>query len=296
MTVLTACGKVSGTGRTQILLTSQAEERQQGIAAYDQILSQSTISKDPKINMIVQRVGKRLVATLPKEVAQEAWTFTVIVDSSANAFALPGGKVAIHTGILPFCKDEAGLAAVMGHEIAHVVARHGGERMSQQMMAGMAQQGLAVALEMNGVEPTEQALYMSAFGLGSQLGVLLPYSRKHESEADYLGMLYMAEAGYNPNAAVTFWQRFASAGGGTPEFLSTHPHSGTRSADLNAAMPEARLLYERAQQKHGFGVRLPVGQAVQAIESEHLVYAHQCCGGAHSSRLEAYAVLLGMTP
>jgi predicted Zn-dependent protease len=165
-----------------------------------------------------------------------------------NAFCLPGGKVGVYTGILPITKDEAGLATVVGHEVAHAVARHGAERVSQGLLFQLGGQALDVAMKNN--SQTARQVALSAYGLGGQVGVLLPYSRKQESEADHIGLLYMARAGYDPRAAVDFWKRFAAYkdqhGGGQPEFLSTHPLDETRIRLLEALMPQAVAEYQAA--------------------------------------------------
>ena len=204
---------------------------------------------------MVERVGRRLAAVAPARGFE--WEFVLLESDTPNAFCLPGGKVAIYTGILPYCQNEAGLAAVMGHEIGHAIARHGGERMSQGILAGTATLALDLYLKERGVEPTEQALWMGAFALGSQLGVLLPYSRKHELEADYLGLMYMAKAGYDPREAPKFWQRFATLSRGQPEFLSTHPEPGRRAKDLSGSVPEALEHYHQATQQHAAGAMVP---------------------------------------
>ena len=158
---------------------------------------------------------------------------------------MPGGKVVFYTGILPICKDEAGVATVMGHEIAHAIAEHGGERMSQGLLTQLGGMGLQLALQ-NEAELTQQ-LAMTGFGIGAQVGVILPFSRLHESEADHLGLIFMAMAGYNPNSAVNFWQRMAAEKGGQapPEFLSTHPSDQTRINDLKKLIPEAMQYYKK---------------------------------------------------
>jgi predicted Zn-dependent protease len=227
-----ACARVEGTDRRQLLLTSTA----QALIAF------------------VERVGKRLAAAAPDK--DFNYEFTVIESPAANAFCLPGGKVAVYTGILPYCQNEAGLAAVLGHEIGHAIARHGGERMSQGQIQEVGGVTLAALLEAKGVSPTTGNLAMTAFGIGSQVGVMLPFSRSHETEADYLGLIYMAKAGYDPHEAVAFWNRFAALGSGTPTFLSTHPSSPDRAKALEVKMPEADAIYA-ASGKHGTGEPVP---------------------------------------
>jgi len=253
-----ACGvqRVEGTGRRQLVLFSDQQMNQLGATAYQEVLTTEKKSSDAEAQAMVERVGKRLTAVAPDR--GFAYEFTLIDSDQVNAFCLPGGKVAIYTAILPYCQNEAGLAAVMGHEIAHAIANHGGERMSQGVLVQGAQMGLAVALEAKGVSPSTQNLFMTGAGLGAQVGVLLPFSRKHESEADYLGLIYMAKAGYDPQEAVAFWQRFAAldAGGGH-DFMRTHPPSKERAEDLQSNMGQARAHYAVNQDKQGAGQLVP---------------------------------------
>ncbi|HZN43820.1 MAG TPA: M48 family metallopeptidase [Nitrospiraceae bacterium] len=176
------------------------------------------------------------------------WEVNVIKDDkTAKAFALPGGKIAVYTGLFPVAKSEAGLAAVMGHEVVHALARHGGERMSQGITTQIALIGAAIGLSTSGIDPNSGGMAMQALGLGAQVGVLLPFSRKHESEADYIGLLFAAGAGYDPREAVRVWERMEAIGGQQPsEYLSTHPSHGTRIEQLTEWMPEALALYESA--------------------------------------------------
>lgn len=242
-----ACETVPITGRRQLQLISASEEMQLGVNAYQQILKKSKVSTDPQINALVTRVGSRIAAVAEQPDFQ--WEYRVIDDPQANAFALPGGKIAVYTGILPITRDEAGLAAVIGHEVAHVTARHGGERMSQQMAA---QIGLNVASVAAGVavgDPGATRLAAAALGLGAQYGVLLPFSRAHESEADHIGLIYMAKAGYDPRAARDLWIRMAEAAKGSkrpPEILSTHPAEETRIKQIEEWLPEALTYYRPA--------------------------------------------------
>jgi predicted Zn-dependent protease len=241
-----SCTTVPYTQRTRLMMVSESEDLTLGAAAYKEILAEQKIDRDPQINRIVRRVGERIAAVAAKPDYQ--WEFTVIdAPQTVNAFALPGGKVAVYTGLLPVAEDEAGLATVMGHEIAHALARHGAERMSQGMMANLATLGLAVAT--SGSSAGTQQAIMQAYGLGMQVGVMLPFSRSMESEADHIGLLLMADAGYDPEAAVRLWERMgalAAAGAAPPELLSTHPHSDTRIEQLRQWMPEAQQRYQAA--------------------------------------------------
>jgi metalloendopeptidase OMA1, mitochondrial len=238
------CETVPYTGRRQIQLVSPNEEAQMGIQAYQEIVGKATLSGDSQVNAMVQRVGSRIakVAELPYQ-----WEFRVIQDDKqANAFALPGGKVAVYTGMLAITRDEAGLAAVLGHEIAHVVARHGGERLSQQMGVQTVTQVLAGMASSN---PATVQLVSAALGAGAQVGVLLPWGRAQESEADHVGLILMAKAGYDPRAALDIWKRMAEAAKGQrpAEFLSTHPSEATRIQQIEGWLPEALTYYRPAR-------------------------------------------------
>jgi predicted Zn-dependent protease len=241
--ILAGCSTVPETGRKQFNILSPDQETQMGLTSFQQMKGEVPISKDATTSAMVERVGKRIAAVAPLPDAQ--WEFVLFESKEANAFCLPGGKVGVYTGILPYTQDEAGLATVIGHEVAHAVARHGGERVSQQM--GMEVVGAVISTSMQ--DSKWQTAVDAGYGLGSQVGVLLPFSRKQESEADELGLLYMARAGYNPEAAVAFWKRFAqldAQSGGTPWFLRTHPMSADRAERLKEMMPRAMQEY-RAQ-------------------------------------------------
>jgi len=253
----TAClQRVEGTGRQQVVLFNDAQMNQLGAQAYQETLAKEKPSTDAEGKALLERVGRRLAAVAPDRGFK--YEFTLIESAQVNAFCLPGGKVAVYTGILSYCQNEAGLAAVLGHEIAHAIANHGGERMSQGVLVQGAQTGLGELLKANGVKDTTLNMGMAAFGMAGQVGVLLPFSRKHESEADYLGLTYMAKAGYEPREAVGFWQRFATIGSSGPGFMSTHPPSADRAKDLEAKMPEAQRLYAAAADKHAAGAAVPV--------------------------------------
>ena len=212
-----------------------------GQQAYQEILSKEKESTNRPLRAIVERVGHRIAAA--SAMPNLDWEFKLIESDQVNAFCLPGGKIAVYTGILPIMKNEAGMAAVMGHEVAHATARHGAERMSHQMAAKGMQQVLEYGLQDS--TPETQKMTMAVFGVGASVGVLLPYSRTHESEADYIGLMYMARAGYDPRAAVSFWEKMAAQGGKQPpEFLSTHPSHQTRIHDLKVNMPKALHVYQ----------------------------------------------------
>lgn len=254
MATASGCETNPYTGRSQLLMTSVAEEMQMGAQAYDQVKSDPKLkaSQDPREIDPVKRVAARIVEAAKRskyaEMAKQfQWEVTVIKDDkTANAFALPGGKMAVYTGIFPMAKTEAGLAAVMGHEVVHALARHGAERMSQGQLTNMGLQALGTAAGVGSGSQAIGQLTMAALGAGAQVGVLLPFSRKHESEADYIGILLAADAGYDPREAVALWERMAqNSGGGAPsEFMSTHPSNETRIEQLKKWMPEAMALYQ----------------------------------------------------
>ncbi|MBA2351407.1 MAG: M48 family metallopeptidase [Burkholderiales bacterium] len=241
--LLPACETAPVTGRNQLIVLPKSQEIQMGLQAYDEILKKEKISTDPQANALVQRVGKRIAAATGEDLP---WEFKVIEnDKVANAFALPGGKVAVYTGLLPITQTEAGLAAVIGHEVAHATARHGGERVSQNLIA---QLGLAAtAAAMSNRDPATVQSVIGLLGAGATVGVALPFGRSQESEADRIGMIYMAKAGYDPRAAKDLWLRMTAASEGKqrpPEFLSTHPAEATRIERIEKWLPEALAHYK----------------------------------------------------
>jgi metalloendopeptidase OMA1, mitochondrial len=246
--LLTGCNTVPVTGRSQFNLMSTGQEQQLGLSSFDQLKKETPISKDPAANALLQKVGHRIAAVADKDMPGAQWEFVVFESKEANAFCLPGGKVGVYTGILPITRDEAGLATVIGHEVGHAVARHGGERMTDAMLLQTGGEILGTSLSQS--DPRLQAAAMVAYGFTSQVGVTLPFSRAQESEADHIGLIYMARAGYDPHAAVIFWQRFADynqqQSGDTPAFLRTHPTDATRIQQLAAWMPEAMTQYHPA--------------------------------------------------
>jgi predicted Zn-dependent protease len=239
--LLSGCLTVPETGRRQVMLISTSQEMQLGLSAFQQMKKETPVSRDPAVNAMVQRVGRRIAAVAELPGAQ--WEFVVFDSKQANAFCLPGGKVGIYTGILPITKDEAGLATVIGHEIAHAVARHGAERVSEGILLQTG--GGLLGASLSSADPRTQVLVMTAYGIGAKVGRELPHSRGQESEADHIGLIYMARAGYDPEAAVGFWQRFADhsrsqGGGGTPAFLRTHPLDTVRIQQIQQWLPEAK--------------------------------------------------------
>jgi predicted Zn-dependent protease len=241
------CDTVPVTGRKQLNLMSSSQEMQLGVTSFEQLKKTTPINHDPAVNALVQKVGKRIAAVATPDMPNAQWEFVVFESKEANAFCLPGGKVGVYTGILPITKDESGLATVLGHEVSHAVARHGAERMSQAMLE--QDLGQAVGMSLSHYDPRVQAAAQVAYGLTTQVGMELPHSRAQESEADHIGLIYMARAGYDPEAAVQFWQRFMQynqqqGGSGTPAFLRTHPTDEKRIQQLQQWMPEAKAQYK----------------------------------------------------
>jgi len=236
------CETVPITGRHQLQLVSGEQEVQMGAQAYKEILGKAKTSSDPGLKALVTRVGTRIAAATGRK--DLPWEFTVVDDpETANAFALPGGKVAVYTGILPLTRDEAGLAVVLGHEVSHVMARHSAERVSEQLGLQLGAQVIGAAL---GVDPQ---LTQAGAGLLVKT-LLLPWGRRQESEADHLGLIYMAKAGYDPSVARDLWNRMAEASKGRarpPEFLSTHPSEETRVRQIQEWLPEAMKYYQPAR-------------------------------------------------
>ncbi len=249
--LLQSCSTVPLTGRKQFVAIPSSQMLALSADSYTQVLSESKLSSNQAYVNMVREVGEKLTIAveeylkqnnLESAIAGYDWQYNVIVSPELNAWCMPGGQIAFYEGIMPVCEDETGVAVVMGHEIAHAVAQHGNERMSQELAIQMGGMALNVALQEQKEETI--ALAMLAFGVGSQVGVQLPYSRTHESEADELGLYFMAMAGYNPQVAPEFWQRMNKDGGERPpEFLSTHPDPSNRITHLNEIMPKAMEYY-----------------------------------------------------
>lgn len=256
LALFSGCETNPYTGRSQFLMTSVSDEMQMGAQAYSQVKSDPKMkqSQDPREIEPVKRVASHIIEAAKRskyaEMAQQfQWEVTVFKDDkTANAFALPGGKIAVYTGIFPMARTEAGLAAVLGHEVVHALARHGAERMSQGQAASIGVQVLGAAVGIGSGNAAIGEATMAALGAGAQVGVLLPFSRKHESEADYIGILLAADAGYDPRESVALWERMSQSGGGAPaEFMSTHPSHETRIDQLKHWMPEAMAIYQSKQ-------------------------------------------------
>lgn len=249
--LFSSCGSVPVTGRKQLNLVSNQEVLTISLQQYQQFIKSAPISNDKKNTALVQKVGRNIanaVETYLKnngyadELSSYAWEFNLVKSPDVNAFCMPGGKIVVYEGILPYTQDETGLAVVLGHEVAHAVAKHANERMSQQMMTEYGTAAIGTAL--GGTSAGVQQAAAAAIGLGSQYGILLPYSRKQELEADKLGLIFMAMAGYNPSQAAAFWTRMSQQGSSTPEFMSTHPSDNTRIQQIEKDLPEAMKYYK----------------------------------------------------
>lgn len=251
---LFSCVKVPVTGRRQVNILPESTLMSMSLTGYRDFLSKNppVPAGNPDAER-VKRVGGRIAAAVEgfmrrnkryaKRIRDYKWEFNLVSNKTVNAWCMPGGKVVVYSGLLPVAGDDTGLAVVMGHEIAHAIARHGNERMSQMMLAEMGGIALSVALS----EKSQQTrdIFLNAYGVGATLGVILPYSRTHETEADKLGLIFMALAGYNPSAAIDFWSRMAKAGGPQPpEILSTHPSDETRIKNIRAYLPVAMKHYK----------------------------------------------------
>jgi len=251
--LLTGCLLNLVTGRKQLSLVSESELQLMATSQYNTFLEENKVLNSGKEANMVDRVGGRIANAITAYYTKKGdaevlngyeWAFNTVDSKDVNAWCMPGGKVVVYTGILPVTQTEAGLAIVMGHEIAHSVAKHGNERMSQAMVQQLSGMALQVALA-NEPQKT-QDLFMTSFGIGSQLGAILPWSRQQETEADKYGLIFAAMAGYDPREAIPFWQRMAAASGGSPpQFLSTHPSDETRIKKLNQFMPEALKYYNK---------------------------------------------------
>ncbi|MFQ5684158.1 MAG: M48 family metallopeptidase [Candidatus Binatia bacterium] len=263
LSLLMGCVTTPYTQRSQVMLVSESQEIEMGKEAYRQILRDSVLSHDREALRIVRRVGRRIARAANKPIYK--WEFNVVNDpETVNAFAVPGGKVAVYTGIFKAARDEAGLAVVLGHEVAHALARHAGERMSQGMLVQLGGVGLSAAL---GSRSQLGNQVLQAYGLGTGVGLILPFGRAQESEADRIGLILMAKAGYDPRAALAVWERMRKqeagkqGSGSPPEFLSTHPGYKTRTAQLRAFIPKALTYYHRG------GERLAQLPSPQALDS-----------------------------
>lgn len=248
------CTEVGITGRQQFNVVPDSMMNSLSLQSYGEFLSAHKLSTNAEQTAMVKRVGGRIQNAveqycqkngLSDQLAGYKWEFNLVEDPNVNAWCMPGGKVVVYTGLLPVAQNDAGLAVVLGHEIAHAFAKHGAERMSQSLLVEMG--GIALSAALKDKPEQTKNLFMQSYGVGTQLGVLLPYSRVQESEADHLGLIFMAMAGYDPHEAVAFWQRMAAGkkGARPPEFLSTHPADQTRIQNIKDLLPEAMTYYKK---------------------------------------------------
>lgn len=248
--LITACSSVPVTGRKQLSLVSDQEVLTLSLQQYDEYIKSAPISSDKTNTAMVVKVGQNIAnavklyyqaSNMESMLDGYSWEFNLVKDEQVNAFCMPGGKIVVYEGILPYTQNETGLAVVLGHEVAHAIAKHANERMSQQVVAqyGAAAVGSVLTQSSSSVQTIGQTIY----GLGAQYGVMLPFSRKQELEADHLGLVFMAIAGYDPNQAVPFWQRMSAKGTSTPEFMSTHPSDANRITEIQKYLPEAMEYY-----------------------------------------------------
>ena len=252
--LLVSCSTVPITGRKHLSLIPAGEMMSMSYQQYGDFLKSNKLSTNQEQTQMVKRVGGRIQNAVERYFAEKGmsdqlkdykWEVNLVESSEVNAWCMPGGKIVVYTAILPITQTEAGLGVVLGHEVAHAIAEHGNERMSQGLMAQLGAAGLSVALQ-NKPEETKN-LWMQAYSVGAQYGALLPFSRTQESEADEIGLTFMAMAGYDPNEALSFWQRMAESNKGQkpPEFMSTHPSDETRIADIRKHIPEAMKYYHK---------------------------------------------------
>ncbi len=250
------CSSVPVTGRQQLSLVSDQEVLSLSLQQYDDYIKTAQKSTDKKNTALVVKVGQNIANAvnayykangMESLLSGYSWEFNLIKDAQVNAFCMPGGKIVVYEGILPYTQTEAGLAVVLGHEVAHAVAKHANERMSQQMVAQYGASAVESILSKS--SSTTKAIANTVYGLGAQYGVMLPFNRKQELEADHLGLIFMAIAGYNPNEAVPFWQRMSTQGSTTPEFMSTHPSDGNRVSEIQKYLPDAMEYYNAATGK-----------------------------------------------
>jgi len=253
---LSGCVSAPYTDRSQFIMTSEEEEKSLGEEAWKEVKSTTKPSTDPKYTEPVMRVGRNLAKVVDDK--NYDWQFMVVESEDMNAFCLPGGKVVVYTGLFQFLSNDAELAAVMGHEIGHAIARHGGERITQQYMQQLGGTALSAVISASEASPA----WASVYGATTNLALILPYSRTQEYEGDYIGLLLMAKAGYNPNAAILFWEKFTKINdyGPVQEFFATHPMGQKRIDEIKALLPEAQKIYSLSNPKYGLGQKINTGK------------------------------------
>ena len=251
MLMLAGCGSVPVTGRRQVLLVSDQEVLTSSLTQYQDYMKTAPRSSSAKQSAMVTRVGKKIAAAteqylrqngLAHEVKNFAWEFNLVKDEQVNAFCMPGGKIVVYEGLMKLVASDDELAVVIGHEVAHAVAKHSNERMSQQILAQYGAQVLSQSLSQKSA--AVQNIAQQVYGVGAQYGVMLPFSRKHETEADYMGLIFMHMAGYNPDVAIGFWQKMSAGGSKVPELMSTHPSDSRRISDIQKALPQIKAKYK----------------------------------------------------
>lgn len=243
---LSSC-TTSPEGRTQFKLIPDDQMNTMGAQSFEQIKQQTPLSKDKNINQYVLCIANKIIPQVNQSPDPKQWEVQVFEDEQANAFALPGNKIGVYTGLLKYAKNQDQLATVMGHEVAHVIAKHGNERVSSQLAT---QAGMEIAGAVLGAtQDADNAMILAGLGLGVQYGIILPFSRSHESEADLIGLDLMAKAGFNPEESVPLWENMSQAGTSPPEFLSTHPSGSTRIKQLKERIPKANIAYRQAVDK-----------------------------------------------
>jgi len=244
--LLGGCYTVPGTGRSSFTLLPESQVESMGVSSFEEIKSSAPLITSGRNYDMIQRVGNRIANAVGSDLPNADWEFIYIDEDQINAFALPGGKIAVYDGMFEVIDNEDELAFILGHEVAHVTARHANQRLSQAMvLAGI---GIGVGYAIDDLDSSEQQLILAAYGIGTTVGIALPYSRLHESEADFIGQLYMARAGYNPEVAPGVWEKMAKASpSGVPGWLSTHPTHGDRSEALRQSLPRAKQEYRNSR-------------------------------------------------
>lgn len=277
--VLQSCGSVPIVGRKQLLLVPDQEVLTLSLQQYNEFISNAPVERNTQRAQLVNKVGKKIAAAVEtfyknngyeSELKKFSWEFNLVKSDDVNAFCMPGGKIVVYEGLLPITQDENGLAIVLGHEVAHAVAKHANERISQQMAL---EYGGQVAGGLLGNNQAAQQISSLVFGIGGQYGVMLPYSRKHEYEADELGLIFMAMAGYDPRTAEDFWIRMSQVGGNSgPEIMSTHPNDQNRIAKIREHMPKALQYYKGAGVQNKTDQKIKTSVKPQSRTSEEWTF------------------------